>query len=540
MISPQVQKKEYAKMEATRRTLEARTASVRISCTSALSPNWRVTLIGIASWLLYEAGMLSIPRTSTIDQQPAWLCFFASLFCFAAFWLATRPVMPVWLGHAMRTIPAICRGPLWRGLFLLWLVFTAKNILDTQLSDGLHGVYRTDAIAFVHSDADQLRQGHNPYTVDNAFWLAVSRWPTALATPLAGGKTFGNDPRRYPSGPRIATALRYGLMHPQTRAATHDFDPQTVHNYPAGIVWFALPLVWAGIPSLIWLNAIFFLLMIAIVMQRVPPTMRIPLVVVLLANPAILLFELFDNFDLCCLFFVVAAWHWLPRERTSALLMGIACAVKQVAWFIAPFYLLEILRREGWRAMIRRGAWMAVAFIVPNLPFLLASPGAWLHSLIIPMTDPMFPLGFGPITLALSGVIPLETPHTWMLLVIGLMVVLFAMQWFRPAILSDGLLFSLLPLWMSWRSSMNYLAVLPILASWLAFNHSMHTEPMEKGLAAEIPIPISKARPGQWRRAGITHDSPLPGRASPGLPPGPVRSSSQREGERKPEPTGVR
>jgi len=400
--------------------------------------------------------------------------------------------MPLWLKYGVSCIPATLRAPLWRNMFLLILLLWTWFTLSKQIANGIHGVYGADAIAFVHVDADLLRQGHNPYTADDAFWAAEERWPTSLATPLLGSEAFGNNPRSYPTPSHMSAILTFEIAHPQARDAGN-FDPQTVHNYPAGIIWLAAIYAWVGIPSMMWLNVTFFLLLLAIVITRAPATMRVPLAVALLANPSVMLYDMLVNFDVVCLFFVVAAWNWQQHERSSALLMGVACAVKQLAWFMMPFYLVEVIRRDGWRAALRRSGWMAAAFILPNLPFMLRSPGAWLHSMVIPMTDPEFPLGFGPINLGLSGVVPLGTPRGWMFLVVGLMLALLAFQWLRRSVTSDGIFLSLLPLWISWRSPMNYLALLPVLAAWVAFNHYARTATSsEKDISAsQQPIRVA-------------------------------------------------
>ena len=104
---------------------------------------------------------------------------------------------------------------------------------------------------------------------------------------------------------------------------------------------------------------------------------------------------------------------------------------------------------------------------VPNLPFIIASPQAWFHSMLIPMSDPMFPLGFGPISLALAGIIPFGSEHIWTLMVLAVAGGIFIYQWKRKAVTSDGLLLAFVPLWFSWRSPMNYFA-LTFFVAWMA------------------------------------------------------------------------
>ena len=68
--------------------------------------------------------------------------------------------------------------------------------------------------------------------------------------------------------------------------------------------------------------------------------------------------------------------------------MGLAMAVKQTPWLIVPFVVagivLESRRLRNWSQGCRDGlrylGIAAVAFLVPNLPYLLNSPGAWLKA----------------------------------------------------------------------------------------------------------------------------------------------------------------
>jgi uncharacterized membrane protein len=241
-----------------------------------------------------------------------------------------------------------------------------------------------------------------------------------------------------------------------------------VHNYPAGVILLAAPFAFAGLHSIIWLNFVMLALLIGIIIGYTPKGSRAPMAMALLANPLVPMFTLFMNFDVVSIVFIVLAWQWMrDRPILSGLAMGFACAVKQIAWFFAPFYLIEVARRQGIRAAARQGALMAVAFLVPNLPFIVQAPAAWAHSMLIPMADPMFPLGFGPIILMLGKALPVLSPKIWTVLELGSWIALLVYQWRRKAVTSDGLLFALVPLWLSWRSPLNYFALLPMLVLWL-------------------------------------------------------------------------
>jgi hypothetical protein len=437
--------------------------------TRLLSPSWRIMLLLVGSWTLYNAVNNVAPGQGSIHSWQGIQGVLFSLISFAIFAVASRPTQPTFLAVMWNALPAALRWQGWRGIFILLMLALSIRSTSWQIKDALQGFYHADAISFVHIDADLLLQGRNPYTADDAFWTAARRWPQANATPLYGGEAFGKNPFNYPSAQWMEDVLQLQASFDFTR--DHSYDIQTVHNYPAGVIWIALPFVWAGIPSLILLNLALFALMIAIVVSATPRIEQPAMLLALTLCPAYILYGICGNIDVEALIFVLVAWHWFDRRRISAGAMGFACAVKQLAWFILPFYLLEVVRREGYKAALRRLPWIALTFLVPNLPFIIASPLAWFHSMLIPMSDPMFPLGFGPISLALAGLIPFGSEHVWTLLVLTVTALLLIYQWKRKAVTSDGLLLAFLPLWFSWRSPMNYFALAPVFVAWLAASY---------------------------------------------------------------------
>ena len=98
------------------------------------------------------------------------------------------------------------------------------------------------------------------------------------------------------------------------------------------------------------------------------------------------------------------AWTRGPAAWRGPVLMGLAMAVKQTPWLIVPFVVagivLESRRLRGWTQGLRDGlrylGIAAVAFLVPNLPYLLNAPGAWLSGILTPVTAADRPGGPGP------------------------------------------------------------------------------------------------------------------------------------------------
>jgi hypothetical protein len=112
---------------------------------------------------------------------------------------------------------------------------------------------------------------------------------------------------------------------------------------------------------------------------------------------------------------VFAAYRWNSFDTHSwksyagPVAFGLAMAMKQTPWPILPFILLALLieehDRSDLRAGVRRaGAYLAAAlcaFLIPNLPYMVAAPSAWVHGTLTPFVSNLVPAGQGAIGLSL-------------------------------------------------------------------------------------------------------------------------------------------
>ena len=137
--------------------------------------------------------------------------------------------------------------------------------------------------------------------------------------------------------------------------------------------------------------------------------------------------------------------------------MGIAVAIKQVAWFFLPFYLILIFREEGFRKTLSSLAVIAVAFLILNVPYIIGDPKLWLASVMSPMTDNLFPLGVGIITLVTGGIVDTQSPLIFSMLeliVFGLAIIWYFRYCLRYP--NTGPILAILPLFFAWRSLWPY------------------------------------------------------------------------------------
>jgi hypothetical protein len=112
---------------------------------------------------------------------------------------------------------------------------------------------------------------------------------------------------------------------------------------------------------------------------------------------------------------VIAAYKW-DRFGTSRLsyinpiAVGLAMSIKQTPWPVVAFVLCALAWDEYDKhgdvrvAARRAGRYLAVVvgvFLIPNLPYLVASPTAWFDGVFQPFTAQMVPSGQGLISLTL-------------------------------------------------------------------------------------------------------------------------------------------
>jgi uncharacterized membrane protein len=303
--------------------------------------------------------------------------------------------------------------------------------------------------------------GKNPYAGE---WLTaeVRYFGDRAYTPIARG-AFAN-PRHYPSREQMDAVVGAYLANP--RIPPPELNPATTHSYPAGAFLTALPAVWAGLPSIAISQIALLVALIALLVSLTPTWWaRIVMALLLLATADGARQVAGADFEIWPLAFFIAAWLLGARPRLSAIALGVACAIKQTAWIAAPFYLIWIWRERGRQEAIRRAAIAVATFLAINLPWIVASPDAWLRSMALPISLPLLPDGSGVIGLSLTGVLPLLPSWVYSLLEVAALAGALVWYWRRQASYPyAGLALALVPLLAAWRSSERYFELLPIAA----------------------------------------------------------------------------
>ena len=396
-----------------------------------------------------------------ISGAIVWSLFFALLFIIAV------PKTDSLLQNHMRwlkpTSISIFTALLIIGLMELAIVFTIGltsvdvDILGENTSQILTSFDNTfaynDATALCHQAVVNFIDGDNPYAEAN-IGSALADYDIHLdkLTPLREGRFVEVFP--YPETEQIELIAQEAIDNP------YNIPPELESKlgYPAGCFLVPAPLVILGIGDLRLVYLVIILLVLAYAVWKAPPGFRTFIVAALLISLDFWNSLAAGETGFLCFPFLLLAWI-LPRKRLwlSALCLGIAVAIKQVAWFLLPFYLILIFREEGFRKMLSSLAIVAATFLIVNAPYIIGDPGLWLSSVMSPMTDNLFPLGVGIITLVTGGIVDIQSPLIFTIL--ELVVFGVSIAWYfhycrrYP---STGPILAILPLFFAWRSLWPY------------------------------------------------------------------------------------
>jgi hypothetical protein len=397
----------------------------------------RLAIAGVAGILL--SAPVSLQHALASDPAVGWLLTVVG----AA--LAMLCLVPTWTPHQMLTRVAI-------GICVAFfaasaavgvaLTVRALSMTQQQLLCG------TDVAPETVVSGQEMTRGADPYTAFNVLQAERSLGcPFFSATPLRSG-VFA----RATSAPSLAQVEAAAV------ATTHGHPTGGLvlgFNYPAGTALLGA----VGGPALVLISPILLLLAGFVIVRRAEPAMRRVTLLALGAQTGMLGLIGSPFVDL-----IVAALLMLAitkrRGWAMGIVLGIACATKQTAWFIAPA-LLVLALREGRGRDVRYHAGALVAFVIINIPFVAAGPLAWLTGALGPISQPEFPLGVGPGAVGQAGTASTEMFLALMVasVVIGVAISAFASN--RWA--SVGIVVSSLGLWIGPRSLGDYVALLGVI-----------------------------------------------------------------------------
>ena len=308
--------------------------------------------------------------------------------------------------------------------------------------------YHADAVAALHRAAELFLNGQDPY--------AVFDLPEALAR-------FHMDP----------------LL------ATHLDDGSVVHtyNYPALSFLVVAPFVALGLGDVRWVFLVEVLILGLVATSRLRLAWRPMALATIVGNAIVLRQQILAGIDPTWVLLTVASWLAVRRAWLSSILLGLAFAARQTAWFVAPFYVAVVWQRWGWREAVRRAVIAGAVTLVVNLPFLFIAPQRFIEGVSAPILGPLEPDGVGLVRFGLAGIGPFLSRGTYgALALVVFAALLFVFVRWRRAVTSAPLVWPFVPLYFAWRSLQNYfvLATLFVLIA-------------DDELAPEVPPPVTSA-----------------------------------------------
>lgn len=350
------------------------------------------------------------------DDQPATLFHFPrrvglliavmAIFSFSidVYWKAELPAHPeivatllvVWSGAIAIAVYVLTESP------TLWIAehVAVALLLASALLSALSIIYivspahlGSDVTLFTRYAALHVLEGTNPYVVSFDGAHAIFVHNDYVATPKQDGSYV------------------------------------TTFSYPALSFLFYVPLVWLGLDVRLLGSVLFFPLAVLLIYRASPQEWGVlsilPLFVNLIFfNAVVIDFELLWVVPL-----MLAVLFWYRDPDVSAVWYGIACAVKQNPWLIAPFIVIRFLLegdtyQDGFGAGLRYGGIAGLLFALPNLYFFLDAPGAWVTGVLTPVLGGGTPLVFygqGLAILPTTGVFAV-TQSAYTLLLLGALV----------------------------------------------------------------------------------------------------------------------
>lgn len=465
----------------------------------------RVAAIAVAGVALFEAG--TVNGLVQLQPSPAGGLFAAAAVA-AALVLMAMALSGTGRADALAAAPATMVTPI--RLVFLFVSFSAliglawlRGIPYPPLHD--ETPYHNDAIALNECAARTLLTGNDPYRELGLFDCYAARQLGAdRTTPLRRG-AFA-DLEVYPTEEQLdaawlaaqrAGARCVGCLVPMVPP---DLEFVWRVSYPALAFVLLVPWVVLGLDT----NVLYLLCLLAamaLVVARTPAGSRPFILTGLLAAFCLTAFTVGGSADVLYALPLVAAWLWRER-RWSALALGAAMAVKQLAWPFAAFYLIQVVAAHGWREALRRAAIAGGLFVAVDLPFVMWDAQAWVLGVLTPVSEPMFARGVGLVSLGINGAGPL-LPSTAYLVLEGLFAIGALLVGWRTRRTSPelGVVLAMLPLYFAWRSLFSYFFLLPLFA-----------------LAGLARMPAGALSAETARASGAVTVIAMPSRARPAAP----------------------
>jgi hypothetical protein len=370
---------------------------------------------------------------------------------FLALWMA-------WTGASLHTIQLRAQGcpsrwQLWvlRVCLILALVGVGACIVSiVRCFQPMQ--FANDGTVLDTNAAVTLLHGDNPYANPNLGNLNLMHDVPLHAewtTPLREGRFAGR--LEYPNNDELKAALLHGLR------TTHAQEFETKVSYPALAFISLIPFALFNHFNVLPLYISCHLLLIFAAWKYARPALRPWILLLAFANVSTWTTTVGETLDMLYISLLTLAWLISHRRGPSLILLGLAIASKQTAWFFVPFYAIMVYWQYGFKETSGRVLAAFSIGLAINLPFILWGPGDWLAGVMAPLVDPMFPMGTGLIALSTGHVIFFLPTLVYQVLEYSAYSLSLIYYWFRCRQAPEAaMLLAVLFLFFAWRSLPSY------------------------------------------------------------------------------------
>ena len=366
---------------------------------------------------------------------------------FYAIWMAFRPART----HALSTQKHPTRTQ--RVLLILTLLLTIAG--GIELGRGiwmsfLPPQFSNDGTSLDTNAAILLIEGRNPYTDSNMIDLA-RRFPIQpdWTTPLRTGQLKNRID--YPSMSDLQSILDTDLRAKNMP----EFEAKV--SYPVLSFLTLVPFVVFKDYNVLPFYMLSYFALVALGWKLARRELRPWVLLLAFANVPMWTSTIGGNLDVFSMLLIVLAWFLRERRWSSALILGLALATKQTAWFFVPFYAILMFRQHGFKETAYRLTIATCVFIACNLPFILWNPQAWAAGILAPLDPLMFPMGVGIVGLSVTHLIPYLPQHVYSIL--EAIAMLGSLVWYWRICRKHpeaAMLLAVVPLFFAWRSLPSY------------------------------------------------------------------------------------
>jgi hypothetical protein len=441
---------------------------------SQSQPTPRIRLFFIAIFLKVAASALSavgfvlVSSAYSVSGSFVWLVFFAVLL------LVGLPGTDIYLKDRMRWLrPAAIAIAIFFcvvGLALIVIAGTVglKSIGADKPKQDISRLMTAFDSVFGYNDATALSQQaavnlldvKNPYAESNVVTATIKYNSAAeKLTPLRKGQFADVFP--YP------TAAQLDQLWQQAQKDPSRVPPEleSKFDYPAGFFLLPAPFIWMGVSDLRLIFLIFLIPALIYVVFKVPGMYRLYFIAALIAS--VELWSSLASGETGFLYFPFLLLAWVLYRRNlwvSAVFMALAVTTKQITWFLLPFYLIVIFRTMDAKRTLGVIGIIVGIFIAANVWFFASDPALWLSSVFAPVTENMFPLGVGIISLVTGGIVTVESPLLFSIIELGVFLLAIIWYYFNCRRYPDTApVLSVLPLFFAWRSLWGYFFYIDII-----------------------------------------------------------------------------